>query len=50
VPDARRVKAVQAGLCDDNRPVGMPATRLSENAQHRLLSRIRYLHYDQQEV
>jgi hypothetical protein len=50
VPNANGVKAVQAGLRDDNWPIGMPATRLSENAQHRMLSRISYLHCDQQQV
>jgi hypothetical protein len=50
MPDANGVKAVQASLCNDNWPVGMPAARLSKNAQHRMLSRIRHLHYGQQEV
>ena len=40
----------EAGLRDDDRPVRMSAARLSENAQHRMLHRIRHLHHDQQEV
>ena len=50
MPHADGVKAVQTGLCDDNRPVGVSAARLPENTQHRMLNRIRHLHRDQQEV
>ncbi len=48
--DAHGVEAVQARLRDYNRPVGMAAARLLEDAQHRVLRRIRHLHYHQQEV
>ena len=50
MPCADGVKAVQAGLCHDNRPVGVSAASLSQNAQHRMLNRIRHLHHDQQKV
>ena len=47
---ARGVEAVQAGLRDDDRPVGMAAPRLLQDAQHRMLNRVRHLHDDEQEV
>jgi len=50
VTNARRVKTVQPGLRDDDRPVGMPVPRLTKNAQHRMLGRIRHLHHNQQQM
>ena len=50
MPHARGVEPMQAGLRDDDRPLGMVAARLSQNVQYRVLDRIRRLHHDQEKV
>jgi hypothetical protein len=47
---ASGVKAVQAGLRHHDRPVGVPAARLSQHAHHLILNRIGHLHHDEKEV
>jgi hypothetical protein len=50
MPSANGVKAVQTGLRRHYWPVRVPAASLSQDVQHRMLNRIRYLHHDQQKV
>ena len=47
---SRGIEPVQAGLRDDDRPVGMFAARLLQGLDDDVLGRVRHLHHDQHQV
>jgi hypothetical protein len=47
---AGEVKPVQAGLCDDDWPIGVSPPRMRSSVQHQLLCRIGHLHNHKQQM